>query len=271
MFMRLLPLSLRNRINDFLLDCGSYRDAKGFSRRILDRIGALIPFDQGRLYFLDDNGSVCDEYLLGIDRQVVEEYHEYYSKVDDSVYSTEKRAQTFHRFYPDVKDCIMDWSVRPKTGVFGEYIRLHGIRRCFGLGLRDLQNNLKCMFTLDRVRDIDYSEDEVAAMAQIRPYLDNFYQNFYVPVPDNHDNMNGSFLEDLSLTVREIEIAELLKQGVTPANISERLCVSSTTVKKHLANIHAKLNVSTRQELIVKLFKMGGGGGGAKIFGAPWQ
>ncbi|MDR1248805.1 MAG: helix-turn-helix transcriptional regulator, partial [Treponema sp.] len=255
MFMRPLSLSLRNKINDFLLDCGNYRDAKEFSRRILDRIGALIPFDQGRLYFLNDNGSVCDEYLVGIDKQTVKEYHEYYSKVDDRVYSTEKRAQNFHRSYPNVADCIMDWSVRDKTGVFGEYVRFYGIQRCFGLGLRDLHNNLKCLFTLDRVRDIDYSEDEVAVMSQIRPYLDNLYQNFYVRIPDNHDRMNGGFLEDLPLSAREIEIAELLKQGIIPANISERLFVSGTTVKKHIANIHAKLNVSTRQELIVKLFK----------------
>jgi DNA-binding CsgD family transcriptional regulator len=262
MIMRLL--SCWNKINDFLLDCGSYRNAKEFSRRVLDRIGALIPFDQGRLYFLDDNGIVCDEYLVGVDRQISREYHEYYSKVDNGEYSTEKRAEKFHCWYPAVEDCVINWDNCGKTGAFGEYVRFYGIRRCFGLGLRDLHGRLKCLFSLDRVRDIDYSEEEVAIMSQIRPHLDNLHQNLYAPVPGSRGNMNGTSLENLPLTARETEIAALLKQGVTPPNISERLFISRTTVKKHLANIHAKLNVSTRQELMAKLFAAfaGGGGGG---------
>ena len=56
-----------------------------------------------------------------------------------------------------------------------------------------------------------------------------------------------------ALTTREAEIAAFLVKGVTPPNISRELCISITTVNKHIANMHAKLNVSTRQELIVKL------------------
>ena len=45
-----------NKINDFLLDCGGIRDPVEFSKAILNRIDALIPFDEACLYFLDDNG-----------------------------------------------------------------------------------------------------------------------------------------------------------------------------------------------------------------------
>jgi DNA-binding CsgD family transcriptional regulator len=252
--MRLL--SLWKRINDFLLDCGSYRDGKEFGKRILERIGALIPFDQGRLYFLNANGSVCDEYLLGVDQEADREYLEYYSKVDNMAYSPEKIAQDFYCSYPKISDCVRDWSNYGELGVFGEYLRFYGFRHSFGLGLRDTLGRLRCMFSLDRVRDRAYSEGEAAIMSHIRPYLDNLYQNFYAPSPDGNDNMNSGFFENLPLTAREIEVVELLKQGVTPANIGERLFVSNTTVKKHIANIHHKLNVSTRQELLVKLFKV---------------
>ena len=56
-----------NRINDFLLDCGRVRDPKEFAKTVMDRISALIPFDQARLYFLNDNGDIYDEYLIGVD------------------------------------------------------------------------------------------------------------------------------------------------------------------------------------------------------------
>jgi DNA-binding NarL/FixJ family response regulator len=109
------------------------------------------------------------------------------------------------------------------------------------------------MFSLERVRDIKYSEVEIAIMSQIRAHLDNLYQNFYVPVPGSNDTAKNKIMEDSRLTSREVEIAELLTRGVTPVYISEKLYISTTTVKKHIANIHGKLNVSTRQELIVKL------------------
>jgi DNA-binding CsgD family transcriptional regulator len=220
----------------------------------MNRISALIPFDQARLYFLNDNGDVYDEYLLGIDKQTAWEYHEHYSRVDNGAYSVAKKAREFQNHYPSVEDCIYDWSkYGPEEEFFKEYVRPNQIRHSFGLGLRDLHNTLKCMFSLERVRDIKYSEAEIAIMSQIRAHLDNLYQNFYVPVPGGNDTMKNKIMEDSRLTSREAEIAELLTRGVTPVHISEKLYISTTTVKKHIANIHGKLNVSTRQELIVKL------------------
>ena len=89
-------------------------------------------------------------------------------------------------------------------------------------------------------------------MSQIRMHLNNLYQNFYVPVPGNIDTQ-VKIMEDFRLTSREAEIAKLLIRGFTPMQISEKLFISYLTVKKHLANIHVKLKVSTRQELLVKL------------------
>lgn len=241
-----------NKINDFLLDCGSHRDPEIFSKRILDRIDGLIPFDQARLYFIDDNGSVYDECLLGVEKQVVSEYHEYYSQVDNCTYSIANRARAFRNHYPKVEDCIYDWNkYGQQEQFFQEYVRPYQIRHSFGLALRDPYNTMKCLFSLDRVTDIKYSEKEMAIMGHIRAHLDNLYQNFYVVPPES-----GRFkkLDDhLPLTTREAEVAELLMQGVTPIHISEKLCLSIGTVNKHIQNMHGKLRVSTRQELIVML------------------
>ncbi len=48
------------------------------------------------------------------------------------------------------------------------------------------------------------------------------------------------------LSPREVEVLRLLAQGLSNAQIAERLCVSSHTVNHHLTAIYTKLNVSSR-------------------------
>jgi DNA-binding NarL/FixJ family response regulator len=51
------------------------------------------------------------------------------------------------------------------------------------------------------------------------------------------------------LTERELSIVAEITAGSSNALIAERLHISEYTVKRHLANIYAKMNVSTRLEL----------------------
>lgn len=53
-------------------------------------------------------------------------------------------------------------------------------------------------------------------------------------------------LRRLGLTDREAEVLSLLSLGVANAEIASRLSLSPWTVKRHLANIYAKLGVSSR-------------------------
>jgi DNA-binding CsgD family transcriptional regulator len=52
-----------------------------------------------------------------------------------------------------------------------------------------------------------------------------------------------------SLTPTETQIVELVGQGLTNAQIGERLFCSRRTVQAHLAHVFAKLSVSSRAEL----------------------
>ena len=55
------------------------------------------------------------------------------------------------------------------------------------------------------------------------------------------------------LTPREIEIVDLISQGVKPQGIANTLYISLATTYKHLQHIYEKMNVSNNQELMVKL------------------
>ena len=60
---------------------------------------------------------------------------------------------------------------------------------------------------------------------------------------------------DFKLTEREKEVLSLLVQGLSNNEISERLFVSSHTVKAHVANILSKLSVTDRVQAAVKAVK----------------
>ncbi|MDE7250631.1 MAG: LuxR C-terminal-related transcriptional regulator, partial [Lachnospiraceae bacterium] len=56
-------------------------------------------------------------------------------------------------------------------------------------------------------------------------------------------------LDFSKLTRQEKVVAELVKQGLTNREIGEELCISESTVKKHLSNIFEKLEIGSRREL----------------------
>ncbi len=67
-------------------------------------------------------------------------------------------------------------------------------------------------------------------------------------VPDNH--ADDTFLKNLRLTPREVEIIAYIRQGMTSQQIADKMNVSFYTVETHRRNIHVKLGVKNTVELI---------------------
>ncbi|WP_176737202.1 response regulator transcription factor [Micromonospora citrea] len=57
------------------------------------------------------------------------------------------------------------------------------------------------------------------------------------------------------LTNREIEIMRLVAAGMSNRRICERLFITEATVKRHLTNVYAKLDVTSRVQAIQKAFR----------------
>ena len=60
-----------------------------------------------------------------------------------------------------------------------------------------------------------------------------------------------------SLTPREKEILVLMSQGMSNAEIAAHLVVSATTVKTHVGNVLAKLDVRDRVQAVVVAYETG--------------
>jgi DNA-binding NarL/FixJ family response regulator len=54
----------------------------------------------------------------------------------------------------------------------------------------------------------------------------------------------------VELTSREYEVLELLRKGLSTADIAERLFISRVTVKRHISSVMQKLDVRTRADAV---------------------
>jgi DNA-binding NarL/FixJ family response regulator len=61
-------------------------------------------------------------------------------------------------------------------------------------------------------------------------------------------DVENSVTDDAGLTPRELEVLELIGEGLTNQQISEQLIIEVGTVKNHVHNILDKLNVGSRGE-----------------------
>ena len=72
-----------------------------------------------------------------------------------------------------------------------------------------------------------------------------------VPVPSTAPfSLNEQRLKDLGITKRELEILELIAQGMSNREIAEKLFVSENTVKTHSSRLFDKLGAKRRTQAV---------------------
>ena len=79
-----------------------------------------------------------------------------------------------------------------------------------------------------------------------------------VPVPATAVfSLNEQRLKDLGITRRELEILELIAQGMSNREIAEKLFVSENTVKTHSSRLFDKLSAKRRTQAVQIAKEMG--------------
>ena len=69
--------------------------------------------------------------------------------------------------------------------------------------------------------------------------------------------LNEARLKDLGITKRELEILELIAQGMSNREIAEKLFVSENTVKTHSSRLFDKLSAKRRTQAVQIAKEMG--------------
>lgn len=68
--------------------------------------------------------------------------------------------------------------------------------------------------------------------------------------PGNEFKFNQSFFDELRLSRRELEVLQLMSEGLSNQEIADRLYVSLNTVKTHNTRLFEKMDVKRRTQAI---------------------
>lgn len=117
----------------------------------------------------------------------------------------------------------------------------HEVMVCLDAGLP--QRTLRLLFW--RGPGSDFSDRDVAVLTLLRPHLRAAYQAA-------ERRRRGA----MTLTYRQHEILQYVAAGHTNARIARQLDVSEATVRKHMENVFARLNVTSRAAAISRMSVM---------------
>lgn len=173
-------------------------------------------------------------------------------------WSDSRWRRTFWRLYPQMaplrylsdrpmhddvvtlSDFISDRRLR-HTALYQEYLRPRGNRYAMVVPLPALPGRVRG-FTFFRW-DRDFTEGDRALLTLLRPHLHAAYQarqRSRTGVPD--------------LTARQWQVLHCVAEGQSTAQIATAMCVSTSTVRKHLENIYERLDVTSRAAAVGRAF-----------------
>ena len=89
-----------------------------------------------------------------------------------------------------------------------------------------------------------------------RPKTNTIIVEKEVVVKTNHFVLNEKELQNLGLSKRELEVLQLMAEGLSNHEIASRLFVSLNTIKTHSSKVFEKLEVNRRTQAVDKAKKL---------------
>ncbi len=99
----------------------------------------------------------------------------------------------------------------------------------------------------------NYTAGELALLRNLQPLLEFSLNSIYRPQRTSERSLLAA---SFHLTGRELDLLEHLIAGVSNKAIADRMCLSLSTVKTHLQHIFDKLAVTSRAQLLAKIFQV---------------
>lgn len=251
-FTKITPTEVDwKRLYEVVANCNKSHNPRSYGIDVLENIGRICPFQQGLVYLIDANHHLMGHYLKNIEEHFNKAYLEYYVDSDNRCYDAFADLREDPN-QPTIN--VHNWKEEHSLEFIPDYINDRGLTYSVGFALYDLNGHVRMVLSLDRTQDVPFSNRELYHLQLATNLLNDSFKKFFYH-GSSWSQIDKKALQQLGLTAREIEVADFMSQGISPANISKILCISTSTTYKHIAHIYSKLGVSSKQELLVKLLR----------------
>lgn len=240
-------------MNDMLLELYSIEDITYVKEKFLHLIRLLIPYSQASFTYIDKHSRVIDmnkSVFVDIDEDLLKKYNDNYYKFD-YVFNTFNYMKSV--VYRDTD--ILDENIRRKTKFYQEFLLPQNVPYAGGLILVK-DTNLLGVVTLFRSKEYgDLSYKDLFILDQFKNHITNILDKLdsQTMIITNISDKKYKLIKEYNLSIREVEIVELILNGLSNNDISNQLMISTSTVKKHVYNIFTKFSVSSRSQLIMQV------------------
>lgn len=141
----------------------------------------------------------------------------------------------------------LDFAGKDSTEI-GCFVKKHDSRYVLGISNYADRSSPGFRFCLYRGRRTPFTEIEVATVSALFPHLRNLCSVATDAEADGKRRARAAAAA-AGLTRREQEVAVLVSERLSVAEIAERLFISPRTVAKHVEHIHGKLRASGKREV----------------------
>lgn len=236
-------------INNILLEIYSMDDVKDIAAKFLKLIRVLVPYSQGYFIIFDEDQEidVANSAFEGVSEEVKKQYIETFYDLDYVKYMF-----GFTKTVAFKDTDIMDDELREKTEFYQDFLRPWNIPYAGGILLVKEERSLGVL-NLFRSEELgDLKEKDIRVLDILKDHLTNilYSTSQESSAVDGRKSVSVEEMERYNLSKREKEIMELLLEGYTNIEISEKLFISASTVKKHVYNIFTKMGINSRMQLM---------------------
>lgn len=229
-------------------------EREAFQREALKYLRMSIPFCQGIFYshLVEDGRIVPLGYpvVLGDEALYLEEFHERYFK--DSFFERHMIASRC--------EVVRDTDVYPEeVRTQTEWYKQIYVKQGIHYALRAvLSHNQQVVGEIDLFRpknDPDFSDADIRVLDILAPHVAQRLWKLIV-VGQTHNvarGLSSSLFDTFGLTPREGEVIAAIATGEPDHEIARKLCISASTLKKHIHNAYRKIGVRNRQQLFAAI------------------
>ena len=237
------------QFNLLILDLYTQKDIFLLQSHFLEQLDKLIPhrrsffdlctFQQKRLIFFNPVSLNMTQ----------EELASYYKEYQDSDYVAWSFSNNNAVVYRDSD--IISPAARENAEIYRKWMQPMDAYYSMGSTIMSGQQMAGSITLFRSQSDGDFTDFELEMLRMINRHLSAHF-TFMWPngVSPNHSVDFPKIAERYGLSIRENEIANLIADGLSNIEISQRLFISENTVKKHVNTLYRKMGINSRTQFL---------------------